>query len=67
MSDPLAKFGPVAGGSVEVEVSRDLVKRGLLVAPVLIGVAATIWGADGAWSAAFAIAVVLVNFTLSAV
>jgi hypothetical protein len=54
------------GEPVEIDISIDMVKRGLLVAPVLIGVAALIWGADGAWSAAFAIALVLVNFALSA-
>ena len=54
------------GEPVEINVSVDMVKRGLIVAPVLIGVAAVIWGVDGAWSAAFAIALVLVNFTLSA-
>jgi hypothetical protein len=50
----------------EVEVSRDLIKRGLIVAPVLIAICGVIWGADGAWSAAYGIALVLVNFALSA-
>jgi hypothetical protein len=54
------------GEPVEIDISIDLVKRGLLVAPVLIGLAALVWGADGAWSAAFAVALVLVNFALSA-
>ena len=54
------------GEPVELEVSTDMVKRGLVVAPLLIAISAVIWGADGAWSAAFAIALVLVNFLLSA-
>jgi len=54
------------GEPVEVKVSADMVKRGLLVAPLLIGVAWLIWGVDGAWSAAFAIGLVLLNFALSA-
>ena len=54
------------GDAVEVEVSTDMVKRGLLAAPVLIAISAVIWGAAGAWSAAFAIGLVLVNFLLSA-
>jgi hypothetical protein len=54
------------GEPVEIQVSSDMVKRGLLVAPILIGICAVIWGADGAWSAAFAIGLVLVNFMLSA-
>ena len=54
------------GEPVELQVSTDMVKRGLIVAPVIIGVCALIWGADGAWSAAFAIGLVLVNFMFSA-
>jgi hypothetical protein len=54
------------GEPVEIKVSADMVKRGLIVAPVLVVVAGLIWGSDGAWSAAFAIALVLINFLLSA-
>lgn len=54
------------GEAVEVEVSTDMIRRGLMVAPVLVGVCALIWGADGAWSSLFAIGLVLVNFALSA-
>jgi len=54
------------GEPVEIKVSADMVKRGLVAAPVLIAICAVIWGADGAWSAAFAIALVLLNFLLSA-
>ena len=50
----------------EVKVSRDMVKRGLMVAPVLIAICGLIWGVDGAWSSAYAIAIVLVNFALAA-
>jgi hypothetical protein len=58
---------PVAGDSVELQVSSDMVKRGLLAAPILILIAFLIWGTDGAWSSAYAIGLVLVNFMLSAV
>jgi hypothetical protein len=54
------------GPAPEVAVSTDMIKRGLLVAPVLIGVCAVIWGADGAWSSAYGIAIVLGNFALAA-
>jgi ATP synthase I chain len=50
----------------EIEVSRDLIKRGLIVAPLLIAVCGVIWGGDGAWSAAYGVALVLINFALSA-
>jgi hypothetical protein len=54
------------GPAPEVHVSRDMITRGLVVAPVLIAVCAVIWGGDGAWSAAYGIALVLVNFALAA-
>ena len=58
--------GPVPGGPVELQVSTDMVKRGLIAAPVLIFACFLIWGSDGAWSAAYAIGLVLINFLLSA-
>jgi hypothetical protein len=54
------------GPAPEVGVSKDMIKRGLVVAPLLIGVCAVIWGADGAWSSAYGIAIVLANFALAA-
>ncbi len=54
------------GPAPEVSVSRDIVRRGVIVAPVLIAICGVIWGVDGAWSSAYAIAIVLVNFALAA-
>ena len=54
------------GEPVEIRVTTDMVKRGLVVAPVIIVICALIWGEPGAWSAAYAIGLVLVNFLLSA-
>lgn len=54
------------GPAPEVAVSLDMVKRGLIAAPVLIAICGVIWGGDGAFSSAYAIALVLVNFGLSA-
>ena len=54
------------GPAPEVGVSNDMIKRGLIVAPVLIAVCAVIWGSDGAWSSAYGIAIVLANFALAA-
>lgn len=56
----------VAGPAPEVEVTKDMVRRGLIVAPVLVAIAAVIWGGDGAWSAAYGIALVLANFAIAA-
>ena len=56
----------LVGPAPEVSVSLDMVKRGLVAAPVLIAVCGVIWGGDGAFSSAYAIALVLLNFGLSA-
>ena len=54
------------GPAVEVAVSTDMVKRGAIVAPLLIAVCGVIWGGDGAWSSAYGIVIVLANFLLAA-
>ena len=54
------------GPAPEVTVSTDMIKRGLVVAPVLIAVCGVIWGMDGVWSGAYGIAIVLANFALAA-
>ena len=46
------------GPAPEVGVTKDMVKRGLVVAPVLIAVCGFIWGMEGAYSAAYGIALV---------
>jgi hypothetical protein len=50
----------------EKVVARDIVKRGMYAAPVLIALCAAIWGTKGAASSAYAIALVCVNFLLAA-
>jgi hypothetical protein len=57
---------PLPGPAPEVTVSADMIKRGLVVAPVLIAICGLIWRLDGAWSSAYAIGIVLVNFALAA-
>jgi len=54
------------GPAPEPEIAADMVKRALPVAPVVVLLALVPWGIDGALSAAFAIAVVVVNFLLAA-
>ena len=54
------------GPAPEVEISTDMIKRGIVVAPVLIALSGVIWQANGAWSSAYGIAIVLVNFALAA-
>ena len=55
------------GPAVEQQIVRDmLTKRAIFVAPVLIGICAAVWGVAGALSSAFAVAIVVVNFVISA-
>ena len=54
------------GPAPEAQIVRDLVRRGAIVAPVVVGACAIAWGADGAWSSAYGLAIVLVNFALNA-
>lgn len=54
------------GPAPEVSISVDIVRRGLFLLPVLVGVCALIWGADGARGALYAIGLVLANFLFSA-
>lgn len=51
---------------VEREVAIDIVKRGLMVAPVIVLVAGLIQGWTGVTSAAIALGIVLVNFLAAA-
>jgi hypothetical protein len=54
------------GPSPEMQISRDLVKRGLVVAPLLLAVCALLWGWNGAVSCAYGIALVLLNWVAAA-
>lgn len=63
-TSPLA--AALSGEAPEVSISRDLVKKGLLVAPVVLIVGGVAAGADGVWSSGVALALVLVNFSLAA-
>lgn len=50
----------------EAQIALDMARRGLLVAPVWIAGAALLRGGNGAASAAYALAVVLLNLGLAA-
>lgn len=50
----------------ELDIARDMVRRALPVAPVLIVLCGLIWGVNGALSAAYGVGIVLVNFVLAA-
>jgi hypothetical protein len=54
------------GEAPEITVSLDILRRGAMVAPVIIAVCAVFAGLDGALSALYAIALVLINFLFAA-
>ncbi len=54
------------GPAPEVSISKDIIRRGIIAGPVLIAICGAVWGLNGAWSALFAIGLVLVNFALAA-
>lgn len=66
MSDASIATTALAGPAPEVGVTKDMVRRGLIVAPLIVLVCGFIWGMHGAYSSAYGIAIVLVNFSLAA-
>ena len=54
------------GPAPERQLSHDLVRRGLIVAPLLVAVCTAIWGWDGAAGALYGLALVLLNFVFAA-
>jgi len=54
------------GSSPVMQVVLDMLKRGVLVAPVAIALGALFGGSAVAWSIAFGLALIFVNFFLSA-
>ena len=63
-SSPIAMAAD--GMAPEVSVSKDMIRRGVIGAPVLVLLGGLIWHGDGAWSTALGLALVLVNFALAA-
>jgi hypothetical protein len=59
-------LGPAAGPATEVAIARHLAKLGLWAAPVALVFSGLLWGMNGVWSCALGIALVLVNYALSA-
>lgn len=67
MNESLSPLALAAQGRApEVSVSRDMVRRGLVAAPVFLIVSGVIWSGDGVWSSALGLGLVLCNFALAA-
>jgi ATP synthase I chain len=56
----------IDGPAPERDIARDIVKKGVIAAPVLVAVCWAIWGTDGALSSLYGIAIVCVNFLAAA-
>ena len=50
----------------EREVMADIVRRGLMVTPLILLVSGVIWGINGTLSSLYAVGLVLANFALAA-
>ncbi len=66
MIDPHNELDLSTEASPESVIARDLVKKALMVGPVLIVAFGLIWGLDGAFSTAYGLALVVANFVLAA-
>ena len=66
MTEPSMFTTRLEGPAPEVEVSTDLIKRGVIVAPLIVAICGVIWGLDGVWSSMYGIGLVLANFALAA-
>jgi F0F1-type ATP synthase assembly protein I len=54
------------GPAPAMEVARDIAKRSLWLAPVVVLVCAAFWGTDGALSGLYGLAIISLNFLLAA-
>jgi hypothetical protein len=54
------------GGPVESQIARDMARRAIPVAVVLVLLGATFWGVSGALTAAYGVALIVANFLLAA-
>lgn len=53
------------GPSPALMVSRDIIKRGAYVAPIMIAIGSAIWSWQGGTSVGYGIAIVVVNFAIA--
>jgi hypothetical protein len=56
----------IEGPAPAMAVAADLARRSLWLLPVAVMAGAAFWGIDGVWSTLYGLAIVVVNFLLSA-
>ena len=64
--EPVTTAVRLEGPAPEQQLARDLARRAVPVAPVLLIIGALGWGYDGAFSAGYGVALVVLNFLLAA-
>ncbi len=66
MGSLITSTARVEGPAPEAVIARDIIKRAAYVTPAFLLVAGLIWGMNGAFSAAYGLAIVVSNFALAA-
>ena len=66
MTAAAAPFSETETSAVERAIARDLVRRGIVLAPAVVIICALGFGRDGALTAGYAVAIVLANLIGSA-
>jgi len=54
------------GQAPAMQVALDMMKRSIWLLPVVVGLGFAGWRGDGAWSAAYGLAIVVINFLMAA-
>jgi hypothetical protein len=54
------------GGAPELRIATDMARKSLVVAAVLVGASAAVWGVHGALSSAYSVVLVVLNFLAAA-
>ena len=66
MAEQPAQVQTAGESAPERALARDIIRRGVIGGPVLIGVCAGVWGFNGLWSSGYALGLILANFWLAA-
>lgn len=66
MPELIATDTVVTEPAPELGIARDMARKSVVVAAVLVGLSATVWGIDGALSSAYSVVLVVANFLAAA-
>lgn len=66
MAEQAAHTPAASEDAPEKAVAFDIIRRGMIGGPVLVGICAGVWGFDGLWSSGYALGLILANFWLAA-